>query len=134
MKLVSSLALAWFVATATTTTTTDAFGPATPLMRPFGGSSSSSSANKIANNNNKNDAMTMRVGTSDLGRRQKFNQILQTVGVIGTPTAVQETLLSPETSTLISKMNWKVQKKVMRKVKNMAERQVLVVDSDFGRM
>jgi hypothetical protein len=78
--------------------------------------------------------MTMRVGTSDMSRRQKFNQILQTVGVIGTKEAVQETLLSSETSTLISKMNWKVQKKVLRKVKNMAESQVLVVDSDFGRM
>lgn len=126
MKLVTSLALALFVASATISTTTDAFGPATPLRPAFSGTS-----NKAFNNDN---AMTMRIGTSDMGRRQKFNQILQTVGVIGTKEAVVGTLLSEETSTLIAKLNWKVQKKVMRKVKNMAETQSLVLDPDFGRM
>lgn len=51
-----------------------------------------------------NEGMTMRVGTKDVIRRQRFNEILHTVHPNPTKKSVERLLLSEETSRLIEKV------------------------------
>ena len=113
MKLISSLGFAIFVATA------EGFGPATPV---FGGKTISIGSN----------GMTMRVSVSDKRRRQQLKQKLEVVGATQSKESLQENLLSDETSTLISKSNWKLRKTMIRKVKNVAAKLDVDVDAAFG--
>jgi hypothetical protein len=128
MRIVNSIALAAFLAsTATVVVVTDAFGPATPLHRPtpFGGSSGSSNKDYSSSS----DTMTMRIGFSDLGRKQRINDILNSNP---TKEIVETVLLSKETSMTIQKCNWKVRNALIRKIRTQAARYDVPVDPDFG--
>jgi hypothetical protein len=134
MRIVSSIALAAFLASIAVTT--DAFGPASPL-RPtaFGvraGSSGSSPAGAAVSNSgggSGSDVMTMRIGFTDLARKQRINDILHS-----NPTmeVVRDVLLAPETSVVLQKCNWKVRNALIRKIKQQAARYDLDVDPKFG--
>lgn len=67
-----------------------AFGPLSPVA--------------THNNVKSSSGMTMRVGTSDLIRRQRFNKILQSVQPAPTKESVESALLSEGTSNLIEKV------------------------------
>ena len=115
MKLVSSIALSLFIASS------EAFGPAAPVSGTAFGVSSSN-----------NGAMTMRVSISDMGRRQSVKSTLEEVGGLATKEAVEQKLLTPQTSALIEKSNWKLRKAMLRKVKNLANKYDVEVDPSFG--
>lgn len=117
MRLVNSIALAVFLATSSPT---DAFGPAQPLhaTSAFGGS--------VQNNGH---SMQMRIGHQDLQRKQRLLQILDANPDKDT---VQNVVLSPQTSTMIEKCNWKVRKALLRKVQAQAQRYELDVPAAFG--
>jgi hypothetical protein len=116
MKIISSLALALFLSSA------DAFGPAAPVNgNAFGVSTQSRSGD-----------MTMRVGTIDMVRRQKFNDVLERVGGLASKEAVQTQLLSPETSRIVEKSNWKIRKFMLRKIRALATKYDVEVPSKFG--
>jgi hypothetical protein len=137
MRLVSTVALAVFLAASSST---EAFGPAQPLQATsaFGGRSiivsnnyisSSSSSNSNNNGGNHNGVMTMRIGTQDMGRKQRLNEILKQSLSKET---VQNELLTLETSELIQKCNWRVRRSLIRKIQNQAKRFDLTVDPTFG--
>lgn len=117
MKIVSSLALACFLASA------EAFGPASQVNgNAFGVSSQAS----------RQGGMTMRIGKADTGRRQKLNDVLKNVGSLSSKEAVQTQLLSPETASVIEKSNWKLRKAMLRKVRNQATKLGVEVPATFG--
>jgi hypothetical protein len=70
--------------------TASAFGPFSPVA--------------THNNVKSSGGMTMRVGTSDLIRRQRFNKVLQSVQPAPTKESVESVLLSQNTSNLIEKV------------------------------
>eukprot|EP00980_Cylindrotheca_fusiformis_P002031 scaffold449_cov138-Cylindrotheca_fusiformis.AAC.7 len=114
MKIVNSLALALFAASA------EAFGPAAPVGGSSFGASTSSS--------NQGDMM-MRIGRADMGRRQKINKILRSNP---TKEVVEQQLLSPINEDRLKRMNWKLRKATLRKIRNQAQRYQIDVDPDFG--
>jgi hypothetical protein len=110
MKLISAVAFSTFLSA-------QAFGPAQPLT--FAVSNGSS--------------MQMRIGgLMGLERRGRILDKLQTVGIANTAEAVQEILLTDETSEMIKKSNWKLRKFMIRKVKVEADKFGLTVDAKFG--
>ncbi|KAG7363765.1 elongation factor Ts [Nitzschia inconspicua] len=122
MRLVSTVALAVFLATSTTT---EAFGPAQPLHA----TSAYGTGGSVITNNNNNHGMTMRIGTQDMKRKQRLNRILD---ANPTKETVQDVLLGAEMSTMIQKCSWKVRKNLIRKVQHQADRYELTVDPTFG--
>jgi hypothetical protein len=127
MRLVSTLALAVFLASSSSTTTTEAFGPAQPLQ-----ATSAFGASITSNNNSNNNGMTMRIGTSDMNRKQRLLQIIDSSSSLTTKETVQDVLLSSATSEMIQKCNWRVRKNLIRKVQKQASRYDLTVDPAFG--
>jgi len=76
--------------------------------------------------------VSMRVGTFDKARRQKFNKILNEVKENPTKEVIQDTLLATDTGDLIEKCNWKLRKAMIRKVNDMASEFNVDVDDGFG--
>jgi hypothetical protein len=76
--------------------------------------------------------MTMRVGTIDMARRQKCNDVLERVGGLASKEAVQTQLLSPQTSRIVEKSNWKIRKLMLRKIRALATKYDVEVPSKFG--
>lgn len=72
----------------------------------------------------------MRIGREDTNRRQKINKIL---GTNPTKEGVEEQLLSSSNAALVEKMNWKLRKATMRKIRNQAARYGIDVDPTFGQ-
>jgi hypothetical protein len=93
-----------------------AFGPATPVGK-WGSIPSSQGV------------MTMRVGKTDLQRRQRINDLLD---ASGSKEVVQAKLLSESTSDTLKKCNWKVRNSLIRKVTAKANAFDIEVDSKFG--
>jgi len=117
MKIVSSIALACFLASA------EAFGPASPVNgKAFGVSSQASRSGDL----------TMRVGKVDMARKQKLNNVLKNVGSLSSKEAVEQHLLAPEIGTMIEKSNWKLRKAMLRKVRSQANTVDVEVPSKFG--
>ncbi|CAJ1934939.1 unnamed protein product [Cylindrotheca closterium] len=114
MKIATSIALALFAASA------EAFGPAAPVGGSAFGASTSFSQG----------GMTMRIGHADMARRQKINNIL---GTNPTKEVVEEQLLSASNDVMLKKMNWKLRKSTIRKIKNQAQRYDITVDPAFGQ-
>jgi hypothetical protein len=103
-----------------------AFGPATPVggkwRRSIPSSSSSSSSSQ-------GGGMTMRVGKTDLQRRQKINDLLD---ASASKEKVQANLLSDNTSDILKKCNWKMRNSLIRKVTAKANAFDVEVDPKFG--
>jgi hypothetical protein len=117
MKIVCSLALALFLSSA------EAFGPASPVNgNAFGVSTQAS----------RSGDMTMRIAKIDLARRQRFNNVLETVGGLSSKDAVQTQLLAPEVGKVIEKSNWKLRKAMLRKVRAQATKFDVDVPATFG--
>ena len=76
--------------------------------------------------------VSMRIGHYDMVRRQKFNKILSAVDDCPTKEAVATVLLTPETSDLIEKCNWKVRNSMILKVKAIARENGAEMDASFG--
>jgi hypothetical protein len=129
MRLVSTVALAVFLASSSSST--EAFGPAQPLqaISAFGQPIGVTNNYNSKNSENQNGGMTMRIGTQDMRRKQRFNDILSHSF---TKETVQSVLLTPDTSELIQKCNWRVRSTMIRKVQNQAKRCDLTVDPGFG--
>ena len=127
MKLVSTFALAAFLATTNNHNHVEAFGPAAPLRATSAFSSSSSTP--ITNTGNGASSMTMRVGQKDMKRKQRLVSIIHTNP---TKEVVENDLVTEETSQMIQKCSWKLRKVLIRKVKNQALRYDIVVPSSFG--
>ena len=125
MKLVSSVAFAVFLA-ASSTTNTEAFGPAVPILPTAFGSSGSVAQSSSSSSPS---TLSMRIGGSDLGRKQR---ILEVIDANPTAETVQSQLLSESTSATIQQCNWKLRKTLIRKVKHQASRYDLDVPSNFG--
>ena len=68
------------------------------------GTSAFGTFSRVQNNVRSSAEMTMRIGSSDLFRRQRFNKILQTVQPNPTKESVENVLLSEETSKVIAKV------------------------------
>jgi len=120
MKIISSFAFALFLAS---TTTTEAFGPASPLNgNAFGASSQAT----------RSGDMTMRIGKVDLARKQRFNDVKKEAGKLSSKEAFQEIVLSPAVDTLIQKTNWKLRKAITRKVRAQATKLDVEIPAGFG--
>eukprot|EP00339_Tiarina_fusa_P025152 CAMPEP_0117007844 /NCGR_PEP_ID=MMETSP0472-20121206/7580_1 /TAXON_ID=693140 ORGANISM="Tiarina fusus, Strain LIS" /NCGR_SAMPLE_ID=MMETSP0472 /ASSEMBLY_ACC=CAM_ASM_000603 /LENGTH=167 /DNA_ID=CAMNT_0004709731 /DNA_START=104 /DNA_END=603 /DNA_ORIENTATION=+ len=117
MKLASAFAFALFL------TSADAFGQSSPVQGTAFGVSSSSA---------RQGDMSMRVNVSDRQRRQRFNNALKEYGANPSAENLKSQLLSAETGALIEKCNWKVQKGMIRKIKNQAQKVDVVVEPGFG--
>jgi hypothetical protein len=94
-----------------------AFGPATPVGK-WGSIPSSQGG------------MTMRVGKTDLQRRQRINDLLD---ASGSKEQVQANLLSESTSDILKKNNWKVRNSLIRKITAKANAFDIEVDPKFGQ-
>ena len=118
MKIVSSFAFALFLSSS------EAFGPASPVNgNAFGASSQAS---------HPAGDMTMRVGKVDMARRRKFNNVLENVGGLSSKEAVEATLLAPAFGTMIEKSNWKLRKAMLRKVRAQATKFDVEMPATFG--
>lgn len=119
MKIISSVALVLFLSS----TTTEAFGPASPLNgNAFGASSQAS----------RSGDMTMRIGKVDLARKQRFNDVRKEAGKLSSKEAVQEMILSPAVDTLIQKTNWKLRNSILRKLRSQASKFDVEIPAAFG--
>ena len=119
MKIISSFALALFLSSSTT----QAFGPASPLNgNAFGASSQAT----------RSGDMSMRIGKVDLARKQRFNDVRKEAGKLSSKEAIQEMILSPAVDTLIQKTNWKLRKAITRKVRAQASKFDVEVPAGFG--
>lgn len=117
MKLVNTLALALFVASA------EAFGPAAQVNgNAFGVSSQGA----------RQGDMSMRIGLVDRARKQRFNKTLKTVGGISSKEAIEQQLVNDEIGALIEKSNWKLRKSMLRKVIKQAEKFEVPIPDGFG--
>lgn len=76
--------------------------------------------------------VSMRIGHYDMVRRQKFNKLLTKVEESPTKETVATVLLTPETSDLIEKCNWKLRNTMIRKVTAIARANGADVDASFG--
>ena len=104
-----------------------AFGPATPLLGV--------PCNSGGVDSNNNSPLVMRVGNSDLVRRQRMNALLKTLETSPFPTAedfVKDQLLSQDTSTLLEKCQWKLRRALLRKIRDAAYQHGIEVDPNFG--
>eukprot|EP00586_Coscinodiscus_wailesii_P019064 CAMPEP_0172518272 /NCGR_PEP_ID=MMETSP1066-20121228/290716_1 /TAXON_ID=671091 /ORGANISM="Coscinodiscus wailesii, Strain CCMP2513" /LENGTH=250 /DNA_ID=CAMNT_0013300623 /DNA_START=110 /DNA_END=862 /DNA_ORIENTATION=+ len=119
MKIANSVALSLFLASGA-----NGFGTGRPMDASAFGMSRTSS---------RRGDMTMRTGVYDVVRRQKFNNILKTVQTDPSKEKVETELLSSETSELIKKCNWKLRKAMIRKVRNVAVKYDVELDSSFGK-
>jgi hypothetical protein len=117
MKLASTFAFALFLASA------DAFGQSSPVR---------GSAFGVSTSSGRKGDMSMRIGYSDLHRRQRFNKVLTEYGKNQSAENVKSQLLSPESASIIEKCNWKLQKVLIRKVKNQASKFDVEVEPTFG--
>ena len=97
-----------------------AFGPATPLLGV---------PSQVSTSEN---TLTMRVGLSDLGRRQKMNQLLKTVHTNPSPEFVRDELLSEDTASILEKCQWKLRRALLRKIRSAAYAYDIDVDPSFG--
>jgi uncharacterized protein (DUF58 family) len=114
MKLINSIALALYL------TSAEAFGPASPVTGSAFGVSQTTSRS--------GGDMTMRVSMGDRGRRSILHKKL----VADSKEAVEQQLLTAETEAVVVKMNWKVRKATVRKIRNLADKYELEMDSKFG--
>ena len=104
-----------------------AFGPATPLLGV--------PCNSGGVGSNNNSPLVMRVGNSDLVRRQRMNELFKTLETSPFPTAedfVKDQLLSQDTSTLLEKCQWKLRRALLRKIRDAAYQHGIEVDPNFG--
>mmetsp|Transcript_13018 Transcript_13018/g.24432 ORF Transcript_13018/g.24432 Transcript_13018/m.24432 type:complete len:834 (-) Transcript_13018:177-2678(-) len=119
----STVALTVFLAA--TSKTAEAFGPSAPIR----GTAFGVNNNNVVVSNNGASSMTMRIGGSDMKRKQR---ILEIIDSNPSQEVVQDVLLSESTSAAIQKCNWKLRKVLIRKIKNQAGRYGLSVDASFG--
>mmetsp|Transcript_18134 Transcript_18134/g.20926 ORF Transcript_18134/g.20926 Transcript_18134/m.20926 type:complete len:172 (+) Transcript_18134:127-642(+) len=76
--------------------------------------------------------LSMALGRADLTRRQKLNDMFDSVFENPTKEFVESTLLGDNTNELIEKCNWKLRKVMIRKVKKVAGIYGVEVDDGFG--
>jgi len=115
-----------------------AFGPATPVFSKKSATTAAThSSSRSSSSGNSHSLLVMRVSRTDMKIRSKITTLLDRAVVPDNPAATREvlqtTVVTPSTSKLVEKLNWKTRNAMLRKIRNLTAKYDVSIDApNFG--